>query len=172
MTASWLAVRVTAVRVTWLARAALRRHGHRERGQISVLILGLTVVALMLVVGGVDVTAVQLARTRLLDAADGAALDAADSLDEPGAYRGGLGDAVRLTDATVQQAADRYLAAQPRPTGVSSWGLVPGTGAPDGQTAVVRLQAQATIPMLASVVEAFGGSVTITVESRARAALQ
>jgi uncharacterized membrane protein len=143
-----------------------------ERGQISILILGFTTVALMLVVGGVDVTAVQLARARLLDAADGAALDAADSLDEPGAYGRGFDDAVRLTDATVRQAASGYLAAQPKPTGVSSWGLVSGTGAPDGQTAVVRLQGEATIPVLASVVEAFGGSVTITVESRARAGLQ
>jgi hypothetical protein len=154
------------------AKAAVRWRGERERGQVGILVLGFTVVALMLVVGGVDVTAVQLARTQLLDAADGAALDAADSLDEPGAYDGGLGAAVRLTDATVLQAAAGYLAAQPRPSGVSSWGLVGGTGALDGQTAVVRLQGQATIPLLSSVVEVWGGSVTITVESRARAALQ
>ena len=147
--------------VTW-SRAARSRRADRERGQISLLILGFTAVALMLVVGGVDATAVQLARTRMLDAADGAALDAADALDE----------AVRLTDATVQQAAAGYLAAQPRPSGVSSWGLASGTGAADGQTAVVRLQGRATIPMLASVVQVFGGSVTITVESRARAGLQ
>ena len=31
----------------------------RERGQISLLILGFTVIALMLIIGGVDVTAVQ-----------------------------------------------------------------------------------------------------------------
>ena len=42
----------------------------------------------------------------------------------------------------------------------------------DDRTAVVRLQGRATIPMLASVVRVFGGSVTITVESRARAGLQ
>ena len=65
-----------------------------------------------------------------------------------------------LTDATVQQAAAGYLAAQPRPSGVSSWGLASGTGAADGRTAVVRLQGRATIPVLASVVEVFGGSVT------------
>ena len=78
----------------------------------------------MLVVGGVDATAVQLARTRMLDAADGAALDAADALDEAGAYGQGLDEAVRLTDATVQQAAAGYLAAQPRP----QWCLVLGAG--------------------------------------------
>ena len=158
--------------VIWSRAAARSRRADGERGQISLLILGFTAIALMLVVGGVDATAVQLARTRMLDAADGAALDAADALDEAGAYGHGLDDAVRLTDATVQQAAAGYLAAQPRPSGVSSWGLASGTGAADGRTAVVRLQGRATIPMLASVVQVFGGSVTITVESRARAGLQ
>jgi hypothetical protein len=158
--------------VTCSRAAARSRRADGERGQISLLILGFTAIALMLVVGGVDATAVQLARTRLLDAADGAALDAADALDEAGAYGHGLDEAVRLTDATVQQAAAGYLAAQPRPSGVASWGLASGTGAADGRTAVVRLQGRATIPMLASVVRVFGGSVTITVESRARAGLQ
>ena len=115
-------------RVIWSRAAARSRRTDGERGQISLLILGFTAIALMLVVGGVDATAVQLARTRMLDAADGAALDAADALDEPGAYGQGLDDAVRLTDATVQQAAAGYLAAQPRPSGVSSWGLASGTG--------------------------------------------
>ncbi|MEP7018458.1 MAG: hypothetical protein ABI899_10620, partial [Actinomycetota bacterium] len=40
--------------------------GQPERGQISLLILGFTVIALMLIIGAVDVTAVQLARTRML----------------------------------------------------------------------------------------------------------
>src|ERR1700712_2258888 len=126
-------VPVTALRrwTRWVSAgrtAVLASCPDRERGQISILILGFTVVALMLVVGGVDVTAVQLARARLLDAADGAPLEAADSLDEPGAYGGGFNDAVRLTDATVRQAASGYLGAQPKPTGVSSWALVTGTG--------------------------------------------
>jgi Putative Flp pilus-assembly TadE/G-like len=60
----------------------------REQGQISLLILGFTVIALMLIIGAVDVTAVQLARTRMLDAADGAALDASDALDNGSAYGG------------------------------------------------------------------------------------
>ena len=61
----------------------------REQGQIGVLALGLFVLAAILVLGAIDVTAAQLARMRLLDAADSAALDAADALDERAAYEGG-----------------------------------------------------------------------------------
>ena len=146
--------------------------GQRERGQISVLILGFTVIALMLIIGAVDVTAVQLARARLFDAADSAALDASDALDSGAAYGGGLRSAIEISDASVRQAAAQYLAGAPRPRGISSWVLVAGTGSPDGQTAVIRLRGTADIPIAAKVVEAFGGSVDITVESRARSAIR
>lgn len=148
------------------------RRNERERGQISLLILGFTVIALMLIIGAVDVTAVQLARTRLLDAADSAALDASDALDNRSAYAGGLGSAVSISNDSVRQSAAQYLAVQPRPHGISSWVLVAGTGSPDGQTAVIRLRGVADIPIAAKVVAAFGGSVDITVESRARSALR
>ena len=78
----------------------------------------------MLVVGGVDVTAVQLARARLLDAADGAALDAADSLDEPGAYGHGLDDAVR-PDRRHRAAGGGRL---PRGATEADWRVVVGAG--------------------------------------------
>lgn len=144
----------------------------RERGQISLLILGFTVIALMLIVGAVDVTAVQLARTRLLDAADSAALDASDALDNGSAYGNGLRSAIEISTDSVRHSAAQYLAVQPRPHGISSWALVDGTGSPDGQTAVIRLRGTADIPIAAKVVAAFGGSVDITVESRARSAIK
>lgn len=143
-----------------------------ERGQISLLILGFTVIALMLIVGAVDVTAVQLARTRLLDAADSAALDASDALDNGSAYGKGLRSAIEISSDSVRHSAVQYLAVQPRPHGISSWALVDGTGSPDGQTAVVRLRGTAEIPIAAKVVAAFGGSVDITVESRARSVIR
>jgi Flp pilus assembly protein TadG len=144
----------------------------RERGQISLLILGFTIIALMLVIGAVDVTAVQLARARLLDAADSAALDASDSLDNRSAYDGGLRSAVEISNDSVRRSATQYLAAAPRPHGISSWAMVDGTGSPDGQTAVIRLRGAVDIPIAAKVVAAFGRSVDITVESRARSALR
>ena len=154
-------------------RTRLRPHGEApERGQISLLILGFTIIALTLIIGAVDVTAVQLARSRLLDAADGAALEASDALDNGAASDGGLRASIAVSDASVRRSAGEYLAVATRPHGISSCVLTVGTGSPDGQTAVIRLQGTADIPIAASVVAALGGSVNITVESRARSGLR
>jgi Putative Flp pilus-assembly TadE/G-like len=141
-----------------------------ERGQISILILAMTVIAATLIVGGVAVTSAQLSRMRLLDAADGAALDAADSLDTT-AYQKGLDHAVAVSDETVRATAEQYLASRPLPVGMIGWWVAPGTGTRDGQTAVVRLTGEADLPLIGPALSALGGSVTITVESRARAEL-
>ena len=145
---------------------------HDERGQISLLILGFTVIAVVLIIGAVDVTAVQLARARLLDTADGAALDASDALDNRKTYGGGLKSTVAITDASVRQSAAQYLAIRPRPHGITSWALTNDTGSPDGETAVIWLRGAVDLPIAASILSAFGGSVDITVESRARSGLR
>ena len=147
------------------------RGGGGEAGQVTLLVLGFSMVAILLIVGTVAVTSVQLSRMRLLDAADGAALDAADSLDL-GAYRGGLGEAVAVNDASVRGTAVQYLAERPRPESMLAWQVAPGTGSPDGQTAVVRISGEADLPLVGGLLDALGGSVTITVESRARANLE
>ena len=152
-----------------IRRAA--RIGHGESGQVALLTLGLTVVAIALITGTVAITSVQLSRLRLLDAADGAALDAANSLDSR-VYHQGLQGAVGISSATVRRTAGRYLAERPRPPSLLDWHLAPGTGSPDGRTAVVRLSGQADLPFVGRFLSSLGGSVTITVESRARAPLR
>ncbi|MEO7131553.1 MAG: pilus assembly protein TadG-related protein [Dermatophilaceae bacterium] len=142
-----------------------------DDGQISILILGLFMITLLLVLGGIDVTAAQLARMRLLDTADSVALDAADALDLEAAYRGGVTGQVLLTDDSVRRTAVEHLAAVPRPTGISQWAIGAGTGSPDGRSAVVTVSGRATLPMSGWVLDRLGGSVTITVQSRARAPL-
>lgn len=139
-----------------------------ESGQISLLIAGLAVIALILVVGTAVVTSAHLSRMRLLDSADGAALAAANALDES-AYTSGLGVLVPLTDESVRTAAADYLEQKPVPARIDGWTLAPGTGTPDGQVAVVVLRGTAELPLVGGALRALGGSVTITVESRARA---
>lgn len=137
---------------------------------MTLLVVGYTLVAALLVMGTLAVTSAQLSRVRLLDAADGAALDAADSLDV-GAYRSGLDDAVAVSDETVRRTATAYLAERPLPPSMRAWAVSAGTGSPDGRTAVVRLTGEADLPFVGPLLTAFGRSVTITVESRARADL-
>lgn len=142
-----------------------------DSGQISVLLLGMVTIALTLVIGVVGATSVQLSRIHLLDAADAAALDASDAIDEESLYRTGLGPGVPLTDEGVARAAAEHLAARQLPQRVAGWWVASGTGSPDGRTAVVRLQGQARIPVVSRVLSRFGGAVTITVQSRARSEL-
>ena len=143
-----------------------------EGGQISILLIGMLAVALTIVLAIVGVTSVQLSRIHLLDAADAAALDASDALAKERAYAEGIGTGVPLTDATVQQAASDHLASRTMPGRVAGWSLGPGTGSPDGRSAVVVLTGQAQIPVVSPVLRAFGGGVSITVTSSARSDLR
>lgn len=154
-----------------VCRVPRLRRRDADQGQIAILILGLFVITLVLILGAIDVTAAQLGRMRLLDAADATALDAADALDEEAAYAHGLTETPVLTDASVRAAAEQHLARTPRPSGLESWALGPDTGTPDGQTAVVTLTGRASLPMTGWVLDSLGGGVTITVQSRARAPL-
>lgn len=141
-----------------------------ERGSVSVLILGLTVVAALLVAGTIAVTSAHLSRMRLLDVADGAALSAANALDES-VYREGVGRSVPLSTASVRERAAEYLGSRPMPGSVTAWRLGSDTGTPDGVTAVVALTAEADLPLVGGVLRGLGASVTISVRSEARADL-
>lgn len=154
------------------ATVGVGRPGPRrdERGTITVYVLGLAVVAMLLISGTVAVTAAHLARMRLLDVADGAALSAANGLDDS-AYRQGVGESVPLSNASVRQRAASYVGGLERPPGVVGWRLGPGTGTPDGRTAVVDLTGEAELPMVGGALRELGVSITIHVTSRARSDL-
>jgi hypothetical protein len=139
-----------------------------EAGQISILLIGLVAVCLTIVLGVVGVTSVQLSRIHLLDAADAAALDASDALAPERAYAEGLRGGVPLTDASVVEAASAHLAQRARPSRLIDWAVAPGTGSPDGRTAVVVVRGTARIPVVSAVLAQFGGGVTVTMTSTAR----
>jgi Putative Flp pilus-assembly TadE/G-like len=143
-----------------------------DDGQILLLALGYAMLAFALVAVAVDATAVHLARTQLLDAADAAALDAADAVDPADVYAGGLGDDVPLTSEGVRAQARTYLASYDPPSRLGGIQLLNGTGSPDGATAVVELSGTARLPIAAPVVASFAGGITVTVRSTARARLR
>lgn len=131
------------------------------------LVLVFTMICILLITGVIAVTSVHLSRMRLLDVADGAALAAANALDDT-AYHAGVGDAVPLSNATVRQAASDYVARRPMPAGMAEWGLGSGTGTSDGELAVVHMSCVAEVPFIGWLV---GDGVTVNVVSRARADL-
>jgi putative Flp pilus-assembly TadE/G-like protein len=158
--------------VAWRSPCGGRKRSARDDGQILLLALGYTLIAFTLVAVAVDATAVHLARTQLLDAADAAALDAADAVDPAGVYTGGLARDVPLTDAAVRDQATSYLSSYRAPSRLNGIGLTGGTGSPDGATAVVELTGTVRLPVAAPVVAAFAGGITVTVRSTARAELR
>lgn len=133
------------------------------------LILVFTMISTLLITGVIAVTSVHLSRMKLLDAADGAALAAANALDDT-AYSAGVGEAVPLSNATVQQAASNYIGSRSMPTGMLQWGLGGDTGSPDGQLAVVHMSCVAEVPFIGWMLS--GNGIEINVVSRARSDLE
>ncbi|NHN56449.1 hypothetical protein G9U51_11735 [Calidifontibacter sp. DB0510] len=158
---------IRRLRSRW--RAARQRR--REEGRILLLGAGLFALLGLLVVGGVDVTAVQLAKLRVLDAADAAALNAADDADPTDLYKGGVGTGIPLTAGRVATSARTSLSRQDRPAHVTNW-AVTSASAPDGTTAVVGLTATVDPPLSGRFLRAIGADVTVRVESRARSVVR
>lgn len=146
----------------WLRHKRVQRN---EEGRVALLILVFTMVCVLLITGVIAVTSVHLSRMKLLDVADGAALAAANALDDT-AYGDGVGEAVPLSDATVRQTAGDYVASRPMPGGMAQWGLGGETGTPDGELAVVHMSCVATVPFIGWMI---GDGIRVNVVSRARA---
>ncbi|AEH08628.1 MULTISPECIES: pilus assembly protein TadG-related protein [Protofrankia] len=89
-----------------MRRGSEVRHS-RDEGSILVLTLGYVLAALMLAIVVTDVSAVYLARRSLASAADGAALAAAQSIDETAIYTA-TGNLQRLPLAEVAATVAQY----------------------------------------------------------------
>ena len=80
-----------------------------ERGQATVLIIGFTVVAVMMVAVVVDASAAYLRRTALDSLADGASLAAADGIQGRQVYEGGLGQRAQIDPVVARRLVAQYL---------------------------------------------------------------
>lgn len=133
-----------------------------DDGTVLLLLVGFAVVLMALVAVVVDVSAVLLARRGVASAADGAAVAAAQSLDEASFYSGGVGTRVPLSTGAVAAVAQQYAAASGQ-AGLQLAGTVEG-----GTTAVVRAQRVVRLPLTGWLVQR---SVTVTAVARARSPL-
>jgi Flp pilus assembly protein TadG len=154
-----------------------RRRLRDDDGQVLLLTLLYVVLAMSLVVVVIDATAVHLARTQLLDAADAAALDAADSIDVASTYgqaddasTGGQPGQPRhlvLTDASVRREVDAYVSTYEPPTRVDGVIDAHGTGSKDGRSATVVLTGSVRLPLVGAVVQGWTDGISVTVRSTA-----
>ena len=81
-----------------------------ERGQVAILVIGMTLIALLTVGVGVDVTRAFLHRRTLQNAADSAVLAAASEIDRSRLY--GRGGASRLAPSAAASVVETSLKAR------------------------------------------------------------
>lgn len=141
----------------------------RESGRIMLLTSAFVAFALMLVAVVASASAVHLDRKTLYDVADLAAADAASAMSPDAFYAGGGtpadGAPLTLSDADVRTAVDQYLAEHPPGIPLA----VTGASSPDGRSARVSLATVSRPPLLRWFTDAFGGGITVTASSTARA---
>lgn len=113
---------------------------HDERGQTTVLIVGLAVVVMLLIGVVVDASAAYLRRSGLNALADGAALAAADGVQGRQVYEGGLGERAQIDPATARAFVADYLSE----TGAS--GRYPGLSV-DVEAATDRVVVHLSAPL-------------------------
>ncbi|MFF2842345.1 pilus assembly protein TadG-related protein [Paenarthrobacter sp. NPDC057981] len=122
-----------------------------DDGQITVLILGYVLLALLLATVVMAASAMYLEHKKLLSLADGAALAAADSyLVED--LQGGNVPAVSLADDRVLATAESYLDKSKAFAAHDRLVVAEGTGSEPGGTAVVVLRAVAHPPLVSFLV--------------------
>lgn len=119
-----------------------------EDGQVIVLIIGYVLLALLLATVVMAASSVYLEHKRLLSLADGASLAAADSFTL-GQLDSSLGTPTAVLDGgRVRSVAVDYLQRNGAFTRFSGLAVAPGTGSPDGATAVVALSAAVHPPVV------------------------
>lgn len=86
-----------------------RRRG-RERGQLTILIIGLTVIALLGVAVVVNASNAFLQRRSLASWADGAVVEAAQAIDHRQIYAGSSSARLPLSESAARDAVGAYVA--------------------------------------------------------------
>ncbi len=143
----------------------MKRRVDGDDGTILLLVLGLAPLLLVLVAVVVDVSAVVLAKRGAASAADGAAVAAAQQLDQSAVYQNGLGEAIPLSLDEVERVVSTYGARAAE--GQRGLELTAGLDATQ-TTATVTARRELRLPFSGWLGI---GSVTVTAVAHARAPL-
>ncbi len=142
-----------------------------EDGQVGILIIGYLLISLLVVTVVLAVSSVYIGHKKLLSAADGAALAAADNYSIDVGVGGGNTTTTplpALQDSGVEESAAGYLAAIGADVRFEQLSVDPATGASDGRTARVILTAVVRPPIMNFLVPA---GIPIVAQADARAQL-
>ncbi|MCC3296799.1 pilus assembly protein TadG-related protein [Arthrobacter caoxuetaonis] len=144
--------------------------GDGESGQVGVLIIGYVLLALLVITVVAGASSVYLGHKKLLSAADGAALAAADtfSLSQVQGTEPGTAPAAQLESGAVTAAVQQYLADSRAGERITALQISPETGTPDARTARVVLLGAVHPPIVNFLVP---DGIPIRAESDARARL-
>jgi hypothetical protein len=130
------------------AHHAVPPRGQREAGQMSVLIIGYVLLALLVATVVTGVSSVYIEHKKLLSLADGASVAAADSFTLGQLESAGGSPTAVLSGSRVRSAAADHLVRNGSHTRFTGLAVEPGTGSPDGSTAVVVLSAAVHPPVV------------------------
>lgn len=139
-----------------------------ESGQLTILIIGYTVLCLLIAGVVMGVSAVHIEHKKLVSAADGAAKAAADSFTIADTTQEGGSPAAELGAERVRMAVNRYLDQDETRSRFERFAIESATGSPDGRSAHVTLSAVARLPLVGGL---FEDGVQIRATSTARARL-
>jgi uncharacterized membrane protein len=144
-----------------------------DRGSISILTLGFSVLAIMLILVVASATQLQLDRTRLTQMADELAIDAADAMDVPAYYAGSAERptdqaAVDLAPVAMRGVVDAHVAEYAHRFRLDDAVAVAVTS-PDGKTAVVTVAVVVRPLFGLEALLPWTDGITLTATSSARA---
>ena len=141
-----------------------------DSGQLTILIIGLAAILVLLVTVVVDVSKAFLVRRALSGAADGAAVAAANAVDESVVYAGtATGNALPLHPGAARDAALRYAAEAGLAGQFAGFDVL--AVSTDGATATVTLAATVPMPLVNHVSAGYADGVPIQATASGRSPL-
>ena len=136
------------------------RRGHtKDRGQITLLVIGFTLVLAVLIAVVVTASRVFLYRRALSTATDGAAIFAANQLDEAAFYAGGAGEHLPISADGARHAVAEYVARTGLAERFDGFGYAVGT---DGRVVTVTFTARVELPLVGALTDQYDDGVSVT----------
>jgi Putative Flp pilus-assembly TadE/G-like len=130
-----------------------------DSGQITLLVIGFTLVLAVLIAVVVTTSRVFLYQRALSTATDGAAIFAANQLDEAAFYAGGAGEHLPISAAGARRAVAEYVTRSRLAERFDGFGYAVGT---DGRVVTVTFTARVELPLVGAVTDRYHNGVTVT----------